>query len=473
MLPRSHQATEANSAAGTAVSSVSRSWNPSAPIARPIPLSSRSHVNRIDEGLSGALGAQKIIAQLNTHRSPVTRITLSHNSLGDQGVSLLFTFLCSPAGARHRNNISEISLTSNGIGCRGLQAIAEYIQDNEALKTVWIANNNLVFDPAAFSALADALNSSRLRFLSVTGNPRLGDAFAAGFLPLLRSPHLQELHINNVGLTRKSGSVIAEWVAGSGKGGGLCALTTLKCSANSLGIRGVWQVIRAVQRGNWSLTKLEMYANHLAGPQDAEEEDLSEESADGEPLIRETEDAWKESEHALHMAIRRNANMKRETEKEALNLLRYSRPLLVRPKSVPASAPSLPPSPPTDSSCLFPFHALPVELKLHILALLTQTLSSAQRTRIYNYASDPLTLPPLLPALRRDASRGCLADPSNFLGASIGFEVLGATSTGKGCADGKCMGIGNSLLCRREEERTRFLETVGCRVYEPEPMGEV
>ncbi|KAF9225842.1 hypothetical protein BS17DRAFT_699426 [Gyrodon lividus] len=450
------------------------------PSTRPILLSSRSHLYRVEEGLWGTTGAQKVISQLNTQRSAMTKLTLNCNPLGDDGVSQLFTYLCSTAGSRHRETLSEISLTSNNIGCKGLQAISEYIRGNEALNMLWMANNVLVPDAAAFSSLASAINSSRLRLLSLSGNHQLGDIFVERFLPLLHSRNLHELHISAIGLTARSAPVIGAWISGksSRNSGGACYLQTFKCSGNSLGVRGVWEIIRAVEGGNWGLTKVEMYANQLAEPPvtpDTSDVSLAHQASEIEPSsIPETEEAWKDSERALHRVLMRNGYWKRQTEKEALILLKYSRPLLLRPKSSPVtSSPSQPPSPPLPSAItLFPFYALPNELKLYILALLAPSLSSAQRMRIYNYASDPSTLPPLLPTLRRDLGKGCLVDPSSLLGTTIGFPVASPGGSGQRCADGKCMGVGNSLLCRREEERNKFIGAVGCCAYEPESAGQ-
>ncbi|KIL00308.1 hypothetical protein PAXRUDRAFT_821769 [Paxillus rubicundulus Ve08.2h10] len=446
------------------------------PSTRPILLSGRSHLYRVEEGLWGTTGAQKVISQLNTQRSAVTKLTLNCNPLGDDGVAQLFNYLSSMAGSRHRATLSEISLTSNNIGCRGLQAISEYIRGNDVLNSLSMANNVLIPDAVSFSSFASAVNSSRLRFLSLSSNHQLGDAFVERFLPLLHSRHLHELHINAVGLTARSAPVIGAWISSKSlrNSGGACCLETLKCSGNSLGVRGVWEIIQAVEKGNWGLVKVEMYANQLAESPDTGAISFAHQASETESSrVPETEEAWKDSERALHRVLMRNGYWKRQTEKEALILLRYSRPLLLRPKSsLITSSPSQPPSPPLPSATTsFPFYALPNELKLYILALLAPSLSSPQRMRLCNYASDPSTLPPLLPPLRRDLGKGCLADPSSVLGATIGFPVITPGVSGQRCAEGKCMGAGNSLHCRREEERNRFLEAVGCCAYEPEPAS--
>lgn len=312
-------------------------------------------------------------------------------------------------------------------------------------------------DTDVLAWFATAVNHSQLEFLSLTGNHKLGDAIVETFFRHLRAPRLRELHVNAMGLTARCASGLAEWIS-SEHTGGACSLHTLKCSGNNLGIKGVWEVIHAIEVGNWSLMNVEVYANRLAGT----------EILNNNPLIErlsspETEVSWKDAERALHRVLQqRNAYWKRKVEMEALTLLKYSRTLILRPRASLSSEDQHPMSGLAKQS--FPFHNLPMELCLHILAVLAPSLSCAQRTRIYDYAADPSTLPPLLPPLRRDTGHGCVADPSRALGASVGFRLY---SSG-GCAEGKCMGTGNSLVCRRDAERARFLEAVGCHAYEPD-----
>lgn len=128
-----------------------------------------------------------------------------------------------------------------------------------------MSQNALLPDPAVFASLASAINDSRLRFLSLTSNNQLGDAFVEHFLPFLRSRHLHELHINAVGLTSRSAPAIGAWISGNlqRNSGGACYLQIFKSSGNSLGVNGVWEIVRAIERGNWGITRVEMYANQL------------------------------------------------------------------------------------------------------------------------------------------------------------------------------------------------------------------
>lgn len=116
-----------------------------------------------------------------------------------------------------------------------------------------------------FSSLASAINDSRLRFLSLASNNHLGDSFVQHFLPFLRSRHFRELHINAVGLTVRSAPVIAAWISGDPHrhSDAACYLQIFKSSGNSLGVNGVWEIVRAIERGNWGITKVEVYANQL------------------------------------------------------------------------------------------------------------------------------------------------------------------------------------------------------------------
>ncbi|KAF8438111.1 hypothetical protein L210DRAFT_2306097 [Boletus edulis BED1] len=358
---------------------------------RPLAFPPRSYLTRVDEGLHGTTGAQKIISQLNAQRSAVTKLTLNHNPLGDDGASHLFSYLCSTPGSRHRIALSEINLNCVDLGCKGLYAISDYIRGNDVLRVVWLASNTLLPDPAVLSSLASSINDSRLRFLSLTGNNQLGDTFVEYFLPFLRSRYFHELHINTIGLTARSAPAIGAWISGHLQRNcdGACHLQVFKCNGNSLGVSGVWEIVRAIERGNWSITKVEVHANQLVP---------SANLAD-----TETADAMRDAERALHRIMMRNSYWKRQTEREALILLRHSRPLLMRPKSSSIIRSRSPPL--RTATSLFPFYALPNELKLYILGSLTPSLSSRQRMRIYNYASDPSTLPCLLPPLRHDPAK--------------------------------------------------------------------
>ncbi|TBU21464.1 hypothetical protein BD309DRAFT_929998 [Dichomitus squalens] len=464
-----------------------------------VSLASRSHIESMDAGLSSVSGAQEVIKQILARRS-VTKLILGHNELGDSGCEELFGFLNSDAGRNHR--ITHISLNSNGIGNRGLLAISRYLRDNTSLKELFLQNNKFTGNPDVAVVFALAVNASHLETLSLTTNPLLTDTFAAHFLPLLDAPYLHEIHLSVAGLTRASAPHIVEYITSP-----RCQLHTLKANGNNFRIRAVRSMIRAASRANYTLLRLELYATGMSEPSNS---DAS--SSENEEGAKGSITSWKDSENELKHILTRNATLKHQVEKEALALLRYSRPLLLRPKGrgpqskLPVTTPcsdscacvqssadrlfssigqplSLVPSATTGSEAVaFPFLKLPTELQLYTLSFLAPILSVAQRIRIFTYASDPSTLPALLPCL--STGGGCIPDPASLqfnmgspkpssgpLGIGPGGGVFLRKRVGEsvsGCANGKCMGAGNSVVCRREAERAQWLASVRCNAFELE-----
>lgn len=354
-------------------------------------------------------------------------------------------------------------------------------------------------DPQVITTFTHALNASHLELLSLNTNPELSDAFVAHFFPNLESQHLQEVHLCMLGLTHRSVPHIVEYISSP-----RCRLHALKANGNRLGLRGVRSIVRAVHRRNFTLLKLEMFANSgadVGAPGSSETPASEDDEHAGSAILQD-------SERELQKVLMRNEHLKKETEREALALLRYSRAVLLRPRGLtatPSSAavpcselcacarpPTSPLSPtsslfssigaplalldPEPSAPRFPFARLPTELQLHILSFLAPILSSAQRIRIYTYASTSTTLPSLLPCL---TSRSCIPDPTSpqfgefNLGGGMTMRKRSACASGasSGCADGKCMGAGNSVLCRREEERAKWLAAVRCNAFELDEDG--
>lgn len=282
-----------------------------------------------------------------------------------------------------------------------------------------------------------------------------------------------------MGITSRSTPYITEYLSSV-----RCQLVTLRCNGNALGFRSVRTIVRVIERSNYALSSVELHANQLANGSGGPGSDNTS-GEDSEIEASANPEAWKGIEKVLRGTLARNVHLKRVVEKEASSLLKYSRALLLRPAHIPALRPhptpvpspeltaSPSPSPSPASECMFPFLELPTELQLYILSFVAPTLSSAQRIRIYTYASSPSTLPHLLPSLPSSGATttsGCIPDPSTL---PFGFgapKVWGTTggpgSGGGGCVNGKCLGAGNSLLCHREEERHKWLTVVGCCAFE-------
>ncbi|KAE9404660.1 RNI-like protein, partial [Gymnopus androsaceus JB14] len=279
-------------------------------------------------------GAKHIIDLIRSRRT-VTKLILGHNSLSDDGCVLLFAFLSSPLGRKYP--IAEISLNANRIGDRGLSAIAAYLLDNTHLTELFLQDNLLTANPSITVQFAHAVNRSRLRSLSLTTNHLLSDDWSRLFFESLCSRYLQELHISAIGLTQHSAPYIADFLASADR----CHLQTLKCNGNSLAFRGVRSIVRAIERANFSLTAVELYSNNITSGQDSEDTD---DDVDGETQNYGLE-AWKDNEKLTKQVLARNSHLKRETGREALQLLVYSRAVLLRPKQpfifdVSASSPA-------------------------------------------------------------------------------------------------------------------------------------
>ena len=341
---------------------------------------------------------------------------------------------------------------------------------------------------------------SHLETLSLTTNPKLADTFAAQFLPLLDAPHLGEIHLSVVGLTRTCAPHIIEYITSP-----RCQLHTLKANGNNLHIRAIRSIVRAARRANYTLLRLEMHSNGLTEADGGSDVSPSDDE-DGE---KGTTTSWKDIERELKQILTRNTVLKHQVEKEALILLRHSRPILLRSRghnsrdavpltilgsdsrspldTFPSSLFSAIGQPltlsPSGTSATnveaFPFQQLPTELQLYSLSFLAPILSNAQRIRVFTFASDPSTLPPLLPSLT--GGGGCIPNPANLQfsiedavpsqsplgigpGGGVQLRKRGGGSA-SGCASGKCMG---GVLCRREAERAQWLVSVRCTAFELE-----
>ena len=172
-------------------------------------------------------------------------------------------------------------------------------------------------------------------------------------------------------------------------------------------------------QANFNIFSLEMYGvrTHQGGQDDSSEDTTSSD----------------DFEEDLQCALVRNEILQRHTHAAAFRLLQYSRALLLKPRRAKEGETSRP---------QFHIQSLPTELQLHILSLTVDTLSTNQRIRIFQFASDPVTLPAVLPDLRRRQSEG-VPEPNLLEKSSAPFT-----------------------LSARGVNRTQWLQAVGCDLYE-------
>ncbi|KAK7021931.1 hypothetical protein VNI00_017160 [Paramarasmius palmivorus] len=423
-------------------------------------VSHRGHIDCVDCGLRSISGAQEIITKI-TARKVVTKLALNHNELSDDGCIVLFAFLSSAVGKKYR--IAEIGLSSNNIGDRGLEAITSYLAGNIHMKELYLQNNNFTANPASALALAQAINTSKLQFLSLAANHSLSDTFTQAFIAALNCPTLKELHLSAIDITSSSAACISDFVSSS-----RCQLDTLKLNGNRLGTKGAQEIVEAVERKNFNLLDLELHETTANGQDNGGHiPSYGDERADS-----------KDWEASLARIMSRNRQLQRSTEAEALELLVCARAVLLRSGKSTQT--------PANSS---PFTSLPKAIHFRILSHLAPTLSPRQRLDIFNYASSSTTLGrvlPCIPGSNASESKVCIPDPTtSMMGpdelTSSGMDPNVKAKTpiwaftngpGVGCPSGKCMGAANSVLCHRMQERTRWLELVQCTAYDPRGSTE-
>jgi hypothetical protein len=304
--------------------------------------------------------------------------------------------------------------------------------------------------------------------------------FATSFLAKLNAPHLRELQLSSVRLRQSAIPHLVEYLTSAER----CRLHTFKCNGNEFGLGGMTELVGGLaewRKGqNFHLMKMETFGNRAPEPGEMEDP------------------RWTGLEQELKTVLIRNAHLQRKVQQQALALLHHSRPVLLRSNE----AQGAPHPQPWDRS-----HKpwLPMELRLQILFNFAPDLSMHQRLLICEYASSSETLPatarkggnshepPSLPSLQ--LSSDCIPDPGSLPLSPGGVDIIGAgplsplgspsPGPGKvwdlgnrlaagsgahggwtGCTNGQCLGAGNSVLCRREQQRVRWLEVVGCIAFE-------
>ena len=230
------------------------------------------------------------------------------------------------------------------------------------------------------------------------------------------------LHLSKTGLTRASVPHLVDYLSSPRSR----HLAGLKLSGNNLTQRGAARIVRSMQ-ANFNLTSMEMYGiRTLQGDQEDSGEGSS---GDGSVTIHGETTRFA---IAMRWVLSRNELLRKDAQAEALQLLRYSRALLLEPRRTNEDKVRRPP---------FHIQSLPTELQLHILSLTVDTLSANQRIRIFRFASDLTTLPPLLPDLRMEPEEVPELDLLEKNSAPV-------------------------TLSPRDTNRAQWLQTVGCDIYE-------
>lgn len=212
------------------------------------------------------------------------------------------------------------------------------------------------------------------------------------------------------------------------------------------------------------MERLELYSN--INGHETDDQDHSE--------LEDEWGGWLTLQASMKTILTRNVFSKRQTAREALSLLKYSR-LMLQPLSPPETVsscaececiPTVLQNTASPSNSLF--HGLPVEIQLAILSQLAPTLSTQQQLKVFTYATDLRTLPSLrlcLPASKSSETQrlpdpGSLAFPSQTMGKKFISLCRDTTATKVHTfKDGNCMG-NRSVLCKRKTDRQKLLEQI-------------
>lgn len=189
-------------------------------------------------------------------------------------------------------------------------------------------------------------------------------------------------------------------------------------------------IVRWIERANFNILNLEMYGVRTHTHQDGQSDSSEGNSSNSSSAPRSTTVRF---EADLLYTLTRNEILQRSTHAAAFQLLRYSRALLLKPRGANEHE---------ATRTTVRIHSIPTELQLHILSLTVDTLSANQRILIFQFASDPNTLPKILPDLRRRQSEG-IPGPSLLKKSSSPFT-----------------------LSPRDANRIQWLRAVGCDLYE-------
>ncbi|KAF8324850.1 uncharacterized protein EI90DRAFT_2213542 [Cantharellus anzutake] len=297
---------------------------------------------------------------------------LRHNDIGDYGSIALLEYLCSDAG--RRIELLYLDFNGTGLGDIGLRAVSSYIRGNPTLEVLHLQNNQFTGSQDVIADFTEALNESRVSGLSLAGNPSLSDNLSKALFPNLTTPHLRTLDISLVSLTSDSAPFIINYIQSPRSR----HLRELRCNGNRLG-PSLRNIVRAIRDQNFSLERLEFFANSGAGVPLANGDDRPSDEEGDDPDLYPLTAMWA----TLKRCRERNTFLRSTTETEALRLLVVTRCMLFGSHRTREQVRTV------------TWGDLPAELKLEILSYIAPNLSPSQRIHVTSYAADATTLPPL------------------------------------------------------------------------------
>ncbi|KAI9636616.1 uncharacterized protein MKK02DRAFT_37216 [Dioszegia hungarica] len=277
-----------------------------------------------DHGFVGEEGALRILAKVNRQ---IRRLDVSHNLLGSEGTLVLMQGLNS---LRHQYSTSdlglwgltEINLGHNGITDSVVDVILGYAKKDVMMRKVQLQGNRIELRENLDSILY-CLNASQLESLSLTDNRRLLDKSIIRLFDSLSTPHLNELHLSICNLGPEiSPSIISYLTSPRSR-----YLELLGLNGNRLGLEAVRNLINTLERGNFTILNLGLFASSSASDAAHHEEEDGVEAVQPREKRREERQLGQETARIPRL-LERNRLLTQRVEAAALRCLPCARILL-------------------------------------------------------------------------------------------------------------------------------------------------
>ncbi|ORX40767.1 hypothetical protein BD324DRAFT_612053 [Kockovaella imperatae] len=276
-----------------------------------------------DHGFVEEDGAIKILLQINRQ---IRRLDVSHNLLGNEGISVLIQGLNS---CRHRFSstdyglwgLRDINLGSNSISDESFSALMSYAKKDVFMRRVTVQGNDIELRNHLDSVL-NSLNSSHIEDLSLTNNPSLLSSSIRKLFNTITTPYLSQLYLSVCNLGPNIIPPLVSYL-GSPRSRNL---ELLELNGNKLGVEGVRAIVDVVESFNFTIKEVSLLANDVLSRSN---DDVEETSRPSDAEKRAENDALAyECHRRLPPLLARNRALTQRIRRAAIRVIAPARILL-------------------------------------------------------------------------------------------------------------------------------------------------
>jgi len=292
-------------------------------------------------------------------------------------------------------------------------------------------------------AVVERLNASLLVKMSLSSNPLDNDAVIR-FFETLNAPKLRELHMSTCGLLPTVVPAICDFIRSPRSQ----RMGILELNANALSRGGVTAILDAIEVGNFTISRIGLFANNSAPARLANEDQgagyFGDEGDDGDDLAWESDETMSREDprsmfHQIERRVpalqKRNGKLMMRVRNAAARAIAPLRMILHAraPTELETAARVLEDTTVSDSPTAphFPLLDLPVEVQLLVARHCSgdaYAMSDAQWARVLKHASDRATLARLAQrtsqAQARVANLGAVHDVKKYKAREVRDEWL-------------------------------------------------